>query len=112
MLLWNSLTVHGSLPASRPGVSRTSLTAHYLREEDPMLQFQSRIRTQRTMPYNGMTVGLLHDQDLLRNRLVRGAAFHFPTSYMSARRIALRAVLATRALRTAREKRPAPPPVG
>ena len=29
VLFWNSLTVHGSLPASRPGVSRTSLTAHY-----------------------------------------------------------------------------------
>lgn len=94
VLFWNLLTVHGSLPASRPGVSRTSLTAHYLREGDAMLQFHNRIREQKTKLYDGMTVGLLHDQDLLRNRVVREAAFHFPKSYMTARRLALQALLA------------------
>ena len=99
VLFWNSLTVHGSLPASRPGVSRTSLTAHYLRRDDEMLQFHSRIRKQRMTTYNTMSIGLLHDQDLLHNRLIREAAFHLPGPYMTARRLALRTVLATRALR-------------
>ena len=106
VLFWNSLTVHGSLPASRPGVSRTSLTAHYLREGDAMLQFHSRIRAQHTTTHNGMTVGLLHDQDRLHNRLVREVAFHAPGPYMLARRMALRAVLARRGLQqTMRSRR-------
>jgi len=101
VLFWNSLTVHGSLPASRPGVSRTSLTAHYLREGDAMLQFHSRVRHQKTKVYGGMTIGLLHDQDVLRNRAVREAAFRFPRSYMLARRMALQALLTKR---TAQQK--------
>ena len=96
VLFWNSLTVHGSLPASRPGVSRMSLTAHYLREDDAMLQFHSRIREQKTKLHGGTMVGLLHDQDLLRNRVVREVAFHFPKSYMTARGLALQALLAKR----------------
>lgn len=100
VLFWNSLTIHGSLPASRKGVSRRSFTAHYLRDEDAMLQFHSRIRLQRMVSYNGMRVGLLHDQDLLRNRLTREAAFHFPAPYIALRRAALRAVLLQRAARS------------
>jgi len=42
---------------------------------------------------------MLHDQDLMRNRLVRGAAFHFPAQYMALRRAALRTVLVQRAAR-------------
>ncbi len=85
VLFWNSLTVHGSLPASRLGVSRMSLTPHYLREDDAMLQFHSRIREQKTKLHGGTMVGLLHDQDLLRNRVVREVAFRFPKSYVAAR---------------------------
>ena len=96
VLFWKSPTVHGSLPASRPSVSRMSLTAHYLREDDAMLQFHSRVREQKTKPHGGTMVGLLHDQDLLRNRVVREVAFHFPRSYMVTRRLALQALLAKR----------------
>ncbi len=101
VLFWNSLTVHGSLPASRSGVSRTSLTAHYLREQDEMLQFHTRIRRQQTELYNGMVISLLHDQDKLHNRLVREAAFHFPQTYMAVRKAALSAILKTRSMRNA-----------
>ncbi len=101
VLFWNSLTVHGSLPASRRGVSRASLTAHYLREDDAMLQFHARIRRQETTTHNGMTVGLLHDQNRSANRLLRQAAFHFPKPYMTARRVALAALLAKRSAQQA-----------
>jgi phytanoyl-CoA hydroxylase len=98
VLFWNSLTIHGSLPASRTGVSRASLTAHYLRDGDAMLQFHSRIRPQETMTFNGMRIGLLHDQDKLLNRIVRTVAFRLPGPYMAARSLALRALLTKRAL--------------
>lgn len=110
VLFWNSLTVHGSLPSSRPGVSRSSLTAHYLREGDGMLQFHSRVRHQKTRLHGGMAVGLLHDQDKRMNRAVREVAFHFPKAYATARRVAVRAVIMGRSLRqVSRLSRPAPP---
>ena len=61
-----------------------------------MLQIHRRIREQRTKLHGGTMVSLLHDQDLLRNRVVREVAFHFPKSYMTARRLALQALLAKR----------------
>ena len=99
VLFWNSLTVHGSLPAGRRNVSRASLTAHYLRETDNILRYHSRIRWQRTTEHNGMTIGLLHDQDRWTNRLIRYAAFHLPGPYSAARKLALRAVVAGRRIR-------------
>jgi phytanoyl-CoA hydroxylase len=101
VLFWSSLTIHGSLPASAPGVSRASLTGHYLQEDDAMLQFHNRIREQGTMVYNGTTVCLLHDQDVLRNRLFRDAAFHFPQLYKTGRRLALRLLLAKQSMQPA-----------
>lgn len=97
VLFWNSLTVHGSLTGGRPERSRTSLTAHYLPEQDQMMQFHTRIRTQKTRVWNGVTVGLLHDQDRWRNRLQREAAYRFPGAYMTARRLALQGLLRRRA---------------
>jgi phytanoyl-CoA hydroxylase len=109
VLFWNSLTVHGSLAASRTGVSRCSLTAHYLDATDAMLQFHSRIRAQRTLQYNGMTIGLLHDHDRMRNRVLRSLAFRLPGPYMAVQRLAMRAMLARHARRRAHA---APPPEG
>jgi len=90
VIFWSSLTVHGSLKAERPGVSRTSLTAHYLPEQDEMLQFHTRIRPQKLMPHNGMAVARLHDQDEWRNRLMRAVAANAPDTYAAARRFAMR----------------------
>ncbi len=93
ILFWNSLTLHGSLPASRRGVSRTSLTAHYLRRSDPMLQFHSRVRRQDLTDYRGLPVAVLHDQAKWNNQLVRELGFRFPHLYMAARKLALKAVV-------------------
>jgi len=98
VLFWNSLTIHGSFTAGRSGLSRMSVTAHYLDDTDSMLQFHSRIRRQKNTKHNNMTVSLLHDQDKLRNRLIRELAFRLPRTYFAARRIALRAVLACRSI--------------
>jgi hypothetical protein len=63
-----------------------------------MLQFHNRVREQGTMVHNGMTICLLHDQDLLRNRLRREVVFRFPELYKTARRLALRMLLAKRSM--------------
>ena len=100
VLLWNSLLVHGSLEALRPGVSRASLTAHYLAEGAEMLQFHARVRRLDLTRHNGMAVGLLHDQDRLANRLVREVAWRAPGLFATARRIAIQGVLAARRVRS------------
>jgi phytanoyl-CoA hydroxylase len=93
VLFWSSTTVHGSLGALQAGVSRTSFTAHYLRANDEMLQFHTRIRPQKVMHYNGMPIGLLHNQDDWRNRLMREVAFYLPGPYAWARKIAMTALI-------------------
>ncbi len=93
ILFWNSLTLHGSLSASRRGVSRASLTAHYLRRDDSMLQFHSRVRSQELTDYHGLPVAVLHDQAKWSNQLVREFGYRFPDLYMAARKLALKAVL-------------------
>jgi phytanoyl-CoA hydroxylase len=93
VLFWSSRTIHGSLPTRERGVSRTSLTAHYLRDGDEMLQFHSRVRRQNLTTHNGMTVGRLHDQDDWRNRAIRDLAASFPTAFAAARRASIRALL-------------------
>ena len=101
VLLWSSLLVHGSLEALRPGVSRASLTAHYLAEDAEMLQFHARVRRLDMTRHNGMAVGLLHNQDRLHNRLVREVAWRAPGLFGVARNAAIQAVLAGRRLRGA-----------
>jgi len=99
VLFWSSLTVHGSFAPSGRGVSRTSLTAHYLPQEDEMLQFHTRVRKQETISVNGMPVAQLHNQDLRRNRLVRGVAAHAPNAYAAARKLAMRGLFLAGKLR-------------
>lgn len=107
VLLWSSLLVHGSLEALRPGVSRASLTAHYLAESAEMLQFHARVRKLDMTRHNGMAVGLLHNQDRLRNRVVRQVAWRAPGLFGVARRAAIQAVLAANRLRGAAAAAPA-----
>jgi phytanoyl-CoA hydroxylase len=99
VLFWTSRTVHGSLhPAPGCAGSRASLTAHYLRESDAMLQFQARIRPQKTTRHNGVLVALLHDQDEWRNRAARFVASRYPKAWALARRAAIGTLLRVSAL--------------
>lgn len=103
VLFWSSLTVHGSFAPSGSGVSRASLTAHYLPAEDEMLQFHTRIRRQKTTLVNGMPVAQLHDQDRLRNRLLRDLAAHAPGPYAAARKLAMQGLFLAGKLRPSRQ---------
>jgi phytanoyl-CoA hydroxylase len=89
VLFWSSLTVHGSFAPAGRGRSRASLTAHYLPREDEMLQFHTRIRRQKVVSLNGMPVAQLHDQNVLRNRLVRDIAATVPGPYAALRKLAM-----------------------
>jgi len=108
VLFWNSLTIHGSLGA-QPGsaASRRSLTCHFLRDEDEMLQFHSRIRRQHYVVHNETRVGVLHRQDLLRTRMMREFAYRFPNAWARTRVTAIRAL----ALLRRRSESPAVSPV-
>nr|WP_235913586.1 phytanoyl-CoA dioxygenase family protein [Pseudoroseomonas coralli] len=110
VIFWSSLTVHGSLGAERRGVSRTSLTAHFLPEADEMLQFHTRIRPQKLLPHNGMAVARLHDQDEWRNRMVRLAASSAPRAYAVVRKTAMRALFAVGKMRKGQHAAPILPP--
>jgi phytanoyl-CoA hydroxylase len=100
VVLWSSLTVHGSLPQTKPGVSRKSLTAHYMEETDPMLQFHTRIREQRKFKHNDMVVTMLHDQTLLSNQVYAKLSQYFPETMAAVRRNAIN-LLAKRPTETA-----------
>jgi phytanoyl-CoA hydroxylase len=94
VLFWNSRTIHGSLPPYEQSTSsRRSLTGHYLSDGDELQQFHSRIRRQKIRHHNGTQIGLLHDQDDLRNRVVRRIAHQFPTLWSFARRVAIKALV-------------------
>ena len=93
VLYWSSLTAHGSLQGQTPTASRAFMTAHDPRASDEMLQFHSRIRHQRSTPYNGMAVASLHDQDRLANRAVSAFSYAFPGVVEQARVLAMRAVI-------------------
>lgn len=108
VLFWSSLTVHGSFAPSGRGVSRASLTAHYLPQEDEMLQFHTRIRKQKTISVNGMPVAQLHDQDLRRNRFMRGVAAHVPNAYAAARKLAMQGLFLAGKLREGATPSPEP----
>jgi len=110
VIFWSSLTVHGSLGAERRGVSRTSLTAHYLPESDEMLQFHTRIRPQKLLPHNGMAVARLHDQDEWRNRAVRRIAASAPDTYAAVRKAAMRVLFLAGKMRRAPVSAPVLPP--
>ncbi|MGA2552189.1 MAG: phytanoyl-CoA dioxygenase family protein [Burkholderiaceae bacterium] len=97
VLFWNSLTIHGSLSqAAGSHESRRSLTGHYLRRTDELLQFHTRLRHQKKSHHRGVEIGLLHDQDELRNRVARTMAFHFPGLWATARSVAIKALVHSR----------------
>ncbi len=104
VLFWNSLTIHGSLhePGDSPQ-SRRSLTGHYLRSSDELLQFHTRVRRQKMTRYKNVEIGMLHDQSEFRNRAARTIAFYFPGLWAVARSVAIKALVASRERRVDEE---------
>lgn len=90
VLLWNSWTIHGSLPTTQPKSSRASLTCHAIPQEHGFLQFQARLRTIRPRLVNGVEVHCPKDQDRLRNRAILWTEVRAPRLFRAAKRWAIR----------------------
>lgn len=58
LLVWNSLTIHGSLPTTASGHARRSFTAHYVPRSQPFHWKVSAHATSHAMAVNGVDVAL------------------------------------------------------
>lgn len=81
VLLWSSLTIHGSLPTADPRCSRRSFTAHYV----PASQaYQWNVRPQasrRSMRFNKVDVVLHRDDSSWLRRLRNRVREDWPRTY-------------------------------
>jgi phytanoyl-CoA hydroxylase len=89
MLIWTSLTIHGSLPTTDARYSRRSFTAHYVPQSH---QFQWNVReqaSQRSIIVNGVDVILHGDDGSLFKRLRNAVRSEWPWLYGWARALAM-----------------------
>lgn len=61
-LLWNALTIHGSLPTTAPEHSRKSFTAHYIPESHDYLWARQRRGSGQEILVNGVRIACHGDQ--------------------------------------------------
>jgi phytanoyl-CoA hydroxylase len=81
VLLWSSLTIHGSLPTADPRCSRRSFTAHYVPDSHP---YQWNVRPQasrRRMRFNKVEVILHRDDSSWLRRLRNAVREDWPRAY-------------------------------
>jgi phytanoyl-CoA hydroxylase len=62
VILWSSLTIHGSLATTRPGKSRRSFTAHYIPASQAYLWGRKARGSDRQAVFNGVAVTLHGDR--------------------------------------------------
>ncbi len=89
MLLWTSMTIHGSLPTTDKRFSRRSFTAHYVPQSH---QFQWNVRThasKRSVNINGVEVILHGDEGSWFKRLRNAVRSDWPRFYGWARTLAM-----------------------
>lgn len=92
VLIWNSKTIHGSLKTTQPQFSRTSLTAHYIPQSKPYLQYQSRHLKLKIKKINGLNVHCPKDQDKLINQGIFFIETCFPRLFPFVKTIAKKIV--------------------
>lgn len=88
MLVWNAMTIHGSLPTTDPAYSRRSFTAHYLPGDQDMRWKVGRARPARSILVNQMPVLLHGDQQGWRNTALNVLRTDYPLLHHAARRAA------------------------
>lgn len=92
VLLWGSKTIHGSLNTTQPQYSRTSLTAHYIPESKPYLQYQSRNLKLKLKNINGLKIHGPKDQDRIINQSIFFIETRFPRLFPLIKTIAKKIV--------------------
>jgi phytanoyl-CoA hydroxylase len=93
VLLWNAKTIHGSLNTTRPQLSRSSLTSHFIPASHRFLQFQSRIKPLKIRQFQGMEFHCPKDMDRLSNRIVLGIETTFPGPFQLVKKMAIKALV-------------------
>lgn len=90
VLFWSSKTMHGSLPTTEPAHSRSSITAHFIPESRPFLQYQRRERALKLEDFGGVKVHCPKDQNKPLNRAMLAAEVAFPGLFQSLKRLAIK----------------------
>jgi phytanoyl-CoA hydroxylase len=85
MLLWSSMTIHGSLPSANAQWSRRSFTGHYVPQSHQFTQHLKRKAARKTINVNGVPVTLHGDQSAL-GMLKESLRVDFPRIYWAMRR--------------------------
>ncbi|MES2299923.1 MAG: phytanoyl-CoA dioxygenase family protein [Pseudomonadota bacterium] len=86
VLLWTSLTIHGSLPSTNPKFSRRSFTAHYVPQSHQFKRQVARHVAPRSIMVNDVAVSLQRDHDSLAGTLKDALRSDFPRLYWMIRR--------------------------
>jgi len=89
VLLWNSLTIHGSLDSQDPVHSRSSITCHAIPRSRRFLQLQTRVLTLSTDQIAGVAIYRPKDLAVLKNRIVFFFETHFPRLFYWLKRRAI-----------------------
>ena len=92
VLLWNSRTIHGSLPTSQPERSRRSFTAHYIPQSHRFFQWQSRAKRLDYSVVNGLQMARPKDQARAVNRAVLFVETRFPRTFRTTKKLAVKLV--------------------
>ncbi len=106
VLFWNSWTIHGSLDSQDPAHSRASVTCHAIPESHRFLQLQARIMKLDLHRVNGIDVHCPKDLARLSNRIVFYFETHYPGSFYTAKRSAIRWLMRLRRPAASRQSAP------
>ena len=90
VLIWNSLTIHGSLDSHDPNNSRSSITCHAIAKSHRFLQLHSRIRDMKIDIVGGAEVARPKDLSLLGNRIMFAVEVKFPHAFAWSKKHAIR----------------------
>jgi phytanoyl-CoA hydroxylase len=85
MLLWSSMTIHGSLPSANASWSRRSFTGHYVPQSHQFKRHLVKNAVSRTILVNGVPVASHADRSAL-GMLKESLRVDFPRVYMAMRR--------------------------
>jgi phytanoyl-CoA hydroxylase len=81
IVLWNSMTIHGSLPTTDPQFSRRSFTGHYMPQSQQLLRHLVKHTTPNTMTVNGVPITLHCDHRSPLGKVKSAMRDHCPQLY-------------------------------
>jgi len=93
VLLWNSLTIHGSLNTQDSRFSRSSITCHAIPASRRFLQLQTRVLEVPTDRIKDTFIYRPKDLASMRSRVVFGVESNFPKAFYWAKKTAIKQIM-------------------